>query len=118
MIKKINSNIDTKPIDYLTIDEFERTINNRKLHGFEKLTIALTSLLCLVSILLNGLEYNYTQNILHGEQVNGIGIIMNIFCLLCSLVIMFFGKKELGIFLFVFNIVLIMTLFSYAHLGE
>ena len=110
--------IETKPKDYLTIDEFERSINNRKLNRFEKLTIALTSLLCLVSILLNGLNYEYTQNILHGEQVNEIGLILNLFSLLCSIVIMFFGKKELGTFLFVFNIVLIMTLISYAHLGE
>lgn len=110
--------IETKPIDYLTIDEFERSINNRKLNRFEKLTIALTSLLCLVSILLNGLDYEYTQKILHGEQVNEMGLISNLFILICSLVIMFFGKKEIGIFLFVFNIVLFMTLLSYAHLGE
>lgn len=111
------SNENEETINLITFYDLGCSIIKEKLNIFEKFIIIISFLLFLTTFLLHSLDYEYTQNSLPGEQINEIGIILNFFCFLCSLIIVI-KNKLLGFFLIFFTTPIYIFLNGYAYIGE
>ena len=115
MRNKSSDNEET--INLITFYNFGCSLIKERLKIFEKFIIIITFLLFFTAILLHSLDYEYTQNSFPGDIINEIGIILNFFCLLCSLIIVI-KNKLLGIFLIFFSTSIWILFTGYAYIGE
>ena len=111
------SSDDRETINLITFYEFGCSIIKKKLNIFERIIIIITFLLFFTAILLHSLDYEYTQFSMSSDKINEIGIIMNLFCLLCSFIIVT-KNKLLGFLLIFFSIFIWVSLIGYAYIGE
>ncbi|PKL79455.1 MAG: hypothetical protein CVV25_07835 [Ignavibacteriae bacterium HGW-Ignavibacteriae-4] len=97
--------------------KLENSLNIKDMNLFEKFTVALTVLLLVTSFLLHNLDFEFTQQALHGIIVSEIVAYLTVFCIICSLIIVI-KSNFLGFSLLFFNIMIFMSMVIYAYIGE